>query len=217
MTGFITVDAAGENRISIAPGALDRLTPVDLERFRPTIREADLVVVSLEVPVAVALRALAIAAEEGTRTVLNPAPANAGVDWSGVSIVTPNLTEAITLLGADASDSNDFEALAGRLAKRFGCSVVLTLGALGSVVHDGATFARVDPLLVEKVVDSTGAGDAHTAALAVALAEGLPLERAAQFAAAAGALAVTVREVVPALPYRDVVDDLVARTPRRPS
>ena len=51
-------------------------------------------------------------------------------------------------------------------------------------------------------VDTTGAGDAFTAALAVAVAEAVPLLDAARWAARAGAHAVGIAEVVPALATR---------------
>jgi len=55
-------------------------------------------------------------------------------------------------------------------------------------------------------IDPTGAGDAFNGALAVALAEGMNLDEAVKFAAAAGALTVTKLEVIPALPYRKEVE-----------
>src|SRR4051812_39951512 len=51
MTGFIIVDDEGENRIAIAPGALALLTPQTVDRFRAVIASADLLVVSLEIPI----------------------------------------------------------------------------------------------------------------------------------------------------------------------
>jgi ribokinase len=74
------------------------------------------------------------------------------------------------------------------------------------LVDDGQVVVNVPAVAVERVVDTTGAGDAFTAALAVAIAEGRTLPEAARFAAVAGAHAVTVAEVVPALPYRADVE-----------
>ena len=210
MTAFITVDATGENRISIAPGALASLAPGDLEGFRDRIRAADLLVVSLEVPVAVALRALAIAREEGTRTLLNPAPAAefAPPDWDLVDILTPNATEAVLLLGRPGTEDEP-EAMADALAAATRCDIVITRGADGSVVRDGAGTTRILAVPVACAVDTTGAGDSFTAALATALVEGAPLREAARFASAAGAHAVTIRHVVPALPTRDDVTTML--------
>lgn len=203
MAAFITVDASGENRISIAPGALESLAPRDVDSYRDSIRDADLLVVSLEVPWSIARRCLEIAREEGTRTLLNPAPARSLEvgDWSLIDVVTPNATEAAILTG---DGDNDAEALAAMIAS-LGCDVVLTVGEDGAVVADADGVTRIEPVAVPRVVDTTGAGDAFTAALAVALVEGMSLRAAARFAAAAGAHAVTVAEVIPALPTREQI------------
>ena len=62
------------------------------------------------------------------------------------------------------------------------------------------------------VVDTTAAGDAFNAALAVGLAEGMPLPAAVRFANAAGALACTKMGAIPAMPTRAEVDTLLTGT-----
>src|SRR5439155_21075850 len=71
----IAVDAEGRNSIIIVTGANDLLSSDDLERARPAIAAADVLVCQLELPVETSLAALRIAREEGARTILNPAPA----------------------------------------------------------------------------------------------------------------------------------------------
>jgi ribokinase len=56
-----------------------------------------------------------------------------------------------------------------------------------------------------KAVDTTGAGDAFNAGLAMALACGSDLEVAVEFAVVTGGLAVTKEGVIPSLPHRDEV------------
>lgn len=208
MVGIILVEPDGENRIVVAPGAADRLSPADVEAFRGMLAQADLAVVSLEIPLDAAVAALRTAHEEGTTTLLNPAPAQRipDVAWQFVDVVTPNRTEAPVLLGEHPMSERTPQQLAAHLRERTGASVVMTLGADGVRVDDGTVVIAVPPVPVERVVDTTGAGDAFTAALAVALAEGHPLDDAARFAAVAGAHAVTVAEVIPALPSRADVE-----------
>ncbi len=208
MTGFITVDASGENRISIAPGALDELGVDAAERFSAHIRAADVLLVSLEIPIPVAAAALRIAREFGTRTILNPAPACALPDsmWDCVDVLTPNLAEAAVLLD-DAGSTDDPNSLARRLAQRFGCTVVLTMGAGGALIHDGTAETTVEAVAVDTVVDTAGAGDAFSAALAFGLAAGRPIHEAARFAVHAGAYAVGFAEVVPGLPTSSALEE----------
>ncbi|MFD2762641.1 ribokinase [Micromonospora eburnea] len=213
MVGFILVDTDGENRIAIAPGALDELSPADVEGFADRIAEADLVVVSLEIPLPVALAALRTAHRRGVRTLLNPAPAVALPDeaWAWIDVVTPNASEARVLTGRAPEDPATGDELVELIRTRYAGTIVLTLGADGALIdHDGERV-RVDPVTVPHVVDTTGAGDAFTGALAVALARGDALTDAVRFAAAAGAHAVGIAEVIPALPYPDDVAALLRK------
>ena len=211
MTGFILVEPDGENRIAIADGALADLRVADVAGFAAAIRNAALLVVSLEIPVPVATEALRLARRSGTRTLLNPAPAtdlDAGV-LELVDVLTPNWPELARLAGADAATS-DPDAAIDRLRRTYSGAIVVTLGGDGVIVDDGDGRDRIPALSVAPVVDTTGAGDAFTAALAVALGEGRPLRDAARFAVAAGAAAVTVAEVIPALPRRERVEKLLS-------
>ncbi|WP_428965633.1 ribokinase [Micromonospora fluostatini] len=213
MVGVILVESDGENRIVIAPGALDTLTPADVEGFADRIAEADLTVVCLEIPLPVALAALRVAHERGVPTLLNPAPAVPLPDeaWQWIDVLTPNASEARVLAGLDPDDPTTGDDLIDLLRTRYAGTVVLTQGAEGALVDAAGRRSRVAPVPVPRVVDTTGAGDAFTGALAVALARGDDLTEAVRYAAAAGAHAVGVAEVIPALPGPDDVAALLRK------
>lgn len=216
MAGVILVEPDGENRIVIAPGALEHLRPGHVDERAADLATADIVVVSLEIPVPVAARALEVAHTAGTRTLLNPAPATVLPDglWTYVDVVTPNATEAAILLDLDpGSDEHPPEMLARRLHDRTGALVLLTRGADGVTVADASGVTAVPAARAGRVVDTTGAGDAFTAAAAVALAEGADALGAARFAARVGAYVVGRPEVIPALPTRADLDRRTDMTP----
>ena len=81
----------------------------------------------------------------------------------------------------------------------------MTLGTEGAIVAQPDHQERV-PAFKVNAVDTTGAGDAFTAALAVSLASGEDLVRATTVGAAAGALAATVLGATPSMPTREAVD-----------
>lgn len=211
MVGFILVDDAGENEITIAPGALTRLAPEHVEGFREVLRCADIAVVSMEIPIPTVCAALRVAREEATTTLLNPAPAAPLPDaaWGWIDILTPNQGEAAQLLGLDEGHGLDAAQLLARLRERTDAAIVLTLGSGGSAVSVGADSYLVEPFRPERVADTTGAGDTFTAALAVAVAEGRPLAEAVRFANAAGAHAVSVAGVIDALPAREDIERVI--------
>jgi ribokinase len=212
MVGFIIVEPSGENRIALAPGALDELEATHVKDFTAEIAAADVLVVSMEIPEAAVVEALRIGREVGTTTLLNPAPARAlpAHVWSMIDVITPNQTEAPVLLGLTADHDRSDEQLALELQERTGGCVVLTRGGGGSLLCGAdRELHSIPALTVDHVVDTTGAGDSYTAALAVALAQGIPLIDAAHYAAAAGAHAVTIAGVIPALPTRNQLPPLI--------
>lgn len=203
MVGFIIVDAAGENRIALAPGALSAMTTQDLEPLRHLIEGAHCVVVSFELNPDVGFAALRMAKSAGVRTVCNPAPA---VEiprevMQTIDILVPNYGEACLLAGVPHEDAPTPEALATKLRTQGAGAVVITLGARGAYVDDGNLSSYIEPVLVERVIDSTGAGDSFVGALAVSLHSGTDLVAAASFAAQVSARTVMSAEVIPALPY----------------
>jgi ribokinase len=134
--------------------------------------------VQLEIPVDTALYALELARQAGVRTILNPAPAPAEPIAPEVDYLTPNETEASSVAGAHGT-------------------LVLTLGAQGARIGDVTV-----PAFPATPVDTTGAGDAFTAAFAVALAEGLADVEAVRWGCAAGAHMVERPGVIAGLPTR---------------
>lgn len=208
MAGFILVEPSGENRIALADGALAAVPADAAEGFADHIRSARLLVISLEVPEPLALAAAQLARAAGVPVLLNPAPATANRQLIGLAdVLTPNQPELAQIVGAPEAS---VEECLGLLRDWYSGSVVVTCGADGAIVDENGDRAYVEPVPPERVVDTTGAGDAFTAALAVALSEGNDLLYAARFAAAAGACAVSVAEVIPALPTRESVDRRLA-------
>jgi ribokinase len=189
MTAPILVEPTGENRIVVVPGALAHLAPSHVDAFSDRIAAADVCVVQLEIPVWTALYALEVARAAGVTTVLNPAPAPAEPIAPHCDYVTPNESEAPAVAGAHAT-------------------FVYTLGDRGAELNG----ERV-PAFPAEVVDTTGAGDAFTAAFAVALAEGLEPLEAVRWGCAAGAHMVEHQGVVPGLPTRGQLERRLSSLP----
>jgi ribokinase len=206
--GFITLNAEGDNHIVLDMGANHLFSTQDVDRAEELIASSDAVLSVLEIPPPTAARGMTLARKHGATSILNPAPAQPLDDslLSQVDVLTPNESELRILCGLAPDDSTDTLELAHRLQRRGVRNLVVTRGGEGALViaQDG-TVAQVPGQKV-KVVDSTGAGDAFTCALGVALAEGKPLLDAVRFATFAGALACTKLGVIPALATRAEVE-----------
>ncbi len=206
-------DGSGENAIIVAPGAGGDLGVADVEARRALIANAAVFVTQLEQPVAAAHRALEIARTGGARTILNPAPAAplpAGM-LSLCDLLTPNESEAEALTGIAVGGVSDARSAAERLRAMGAGAVVVTLGAQGAFYMDGGRALHVPALDAGPVVETTGAGDAFTGGLAVALAEGRDPAEAVRFGCATAAIAVTRAGTAPSMPARAEIEALLAR------
>ena len=186
---MIAVAADGENSITVSPGTNARLAPDDVgaavDALSPTV-----VLAQFEVPLA----ALASAGGSG-RLIINPAPAvgpsaelSAALDIA--SIVVPNQGELAQLLGVDTARSQDDLVDQARALPVE--TVVVTLGATGALVVEGASVLMVPSVPVD-AVDTTAAGDAFCGGLADGIADGLSVADAARWAVRVAAVAVTRR------------------------
>lgn len=203
----IWVDDSGENSIVVVLGANLAVSPADIDRAADIIAQADILVTQLEINYEAAAYALKIAKEKGIRTILNPAPAGkvAPDVLALADFLTPNETELEVLAG---KTSAPIEHAARSLLTREDQTVVVTLGARGAQWVNQSVTGQI-PTFPVKVVDSTGAGDAFNAGLAVALAEGKNLTDAITFANATAGLCVTKPGTTLSMPQRDEVEALL--------
>jgi D-beta-D-heptose 7-phosphate kinase/D-beta-D-heptose 1-phosphate adenosyltransferase len=152
------------------------------------------------------------AARAGIPTIVDPK----GADFSrycNASVITPNRSEAMAVCGFPIRDSDDAIRAAESIRGRFSiAAVVVTLGEQGMVVVSDGRVAVI-PTQAKGVFDVTGAGDTAVAMLAVALAEGMPLEDACVLANAAagiqvsriGAARITRSEVMAAIDAQSIL------------
>ena len=207
-TALITVDARAENTIVVNSGANALFTSLTDDQAQ-LIRDAELLVLQLEIPLETVRAAAAVARAAGTRVLLNAAPVRPlpSEVLALVDVLIVNETEAAQLAGDDATDLfSRAQALTRSVP-----SVIITLGSAGSILlHRGdAELTRVEAHEVQ-AVDTTGAGDTFCGALASALDEGLDLASAARFATAASALSVQRAGAVPSIPHRKEIDSFVS-------
>ena len=183
-TALIAVAPSGENHIVVAPGANRLLTPDDVQGI-----DADAIICQLEVPVPVIVRAA-----ESYRGFfcVNLAPA-AEIDVTVLQradLVVVNETESSWY-------GRSLDASSGMVATTRGAGVA-------TLELDGRVIAEAKPPAVN-VVDTTGAGDTFTAALALALVEGQAPADALNFACAAAAVSTTTKGAQPSLPVLESV------------
>jgi ribokinase len=215
---LIAVDPEGRNQIAVAPGANHRLTPDLVRPYADLLARAGVVLLQLETPIETVRWALAEARRLGKRTVLNPAPARVlpiPADLLGlVDYLTPNEIEAGLLSGREVRSAADAEAAGRALVARGVSTVVVTLGAAGAIAVSGTGVIRVPGFPID-AIDTVGAGDAFSGALAASLAAEMPVEDALVVASATAGLTCTRRGAVDAMPAGEEVVALMERHDRR--
>ncbi len=190
---FISVDAAGENAITVASGANAEVC-VDAA-VAERIAAASVLVLQMETPLEAGLVAAQVARRAGTKVIWNVAPAPADFELRGcesllhaTDVLVVNEHEARALLAAFACSPPTLKAAAIRLADHVPVCVV-TAGSRGAfVAAPGGRSFQVEAPMIEPV-DTTGAGDTFVGILAVGVAEALPFEESAFRACRGAALA----------------------------
>jgi len=210
----IHVDNAGQNSITVAPGANGVLSRGDIDSERWALDGARCVLMQLEVPIETVAEGLREARRVGATCILDPAPARVlpAEILQLVDIATPNENEACVLAGVPPTRVNAADAVAlGNKIRELGArAVIVKLGDQGCV-YCGPDRAFSAPPFPVRAVDSTAAGDTFNAALAVSLAEGTQIEDALRFANAAAAISVTRAGAQTSAPARAEIETLLAQ------
>jgi ribokinase len=199
---LITVDDRGENQIAVAPGANLAIAPGSVTKAIARIKP-QVVLAVLEIPMAVVLAAAEAAVTCGAHMVLNAAPGQPLPDalLAGGPVIVVNREELRIVAPAPAA-----------VLQRGALAVLVTRGSEGLeiIASDGATSIAAER--AGPAVDTTGAGDAFSGALAAFLADGLDLERAVRKANAAAALSVLREGARGGMSTRQELEDYLRRS-----
>lgn len=223
---YVTVDLDGEtgsalieidettaqNRIIVILGANDAIKREDVLYAEADFADCDAVLTQFETTLDAVLAAKELAHKYQKPFILNPAPyinVPASI-FEGVDYVTPNETEAEQFTGIAVNTVEDCRAAARKFMDMGVKNVIITLGVRGAFYTNGTDEVMV-PSIKVKAVETTGAGDAFNGGLSTAIAEGMPIERALQFATCTAAISVTRLGSSPSMPYRAEILEMMKK------
>ena len=212
-SALIEIDESdAQNRIIVIFAANEQVGRESVYAAEADFADCDAVLTQFETTAEAVIAAKELAHKYGKPFILNPAP-YLPVDRSlfdGVDFVTPNETEAEQFTGIKVDTVEDCRRAAQKFFEMGVKNVIITLGVRGAFYTNGKDEIMV-PSIKVKAVETTGAGDAFNGGLATAIAEGLPMQTALQFATCTAAISVTRLGSSPSMPYRHEIVALMEK------
>jgi len=210
---IVSVDASGENLITVVPGANGAIEVDAVRASLAAVQQGDIVVLQLEVPFEVNAAAARAGHERGALVVLNSAPSDPRVLSlvDDLDLLVVNRSELADLIAADADadadTADDLRVAATELADRLGVRLLCTFGGDGSVLIGEGTPIEQEAHRVE-AVDTTAAGDTFIGYVVASLADDELWVDALETASRAAAVAVGREGAARSVPTRAEVDAL---------
>ena len=205
-------EQSGANAINVFPGAAGAITNSDIDKADDVIKNSKVFLTQLEAPKETVMYAIKKAKDFGLQTILNPAPA-AEIDKSifpFIDYFTPNETEASFYVNHPVKTYDQASKAAKTLLDMGIKNVIITLGEKGAYfANANEAFSSPIAKLSNPVVDTTGAGDAFNAGLAVALMEDQSFKEAISFASATAGLSTTKIGTANSMPSREEIDKIL--------
>ena len=212
-SALIEIDESdAQNRIIVIFAANEQVGRESVYAAEADFADCDAVLTQFETTAEAVIAAKELAHKYGKPFILNPAP-YLPVDltlFDGVDFVTPNETEAEQFTGIKVDTVEDCRRAAQKFFEMGVKNVIITLGVRGAFYTNGKDEIMV-PSIKVKAVETTGAGDAFNGGLATAIAEGLPMQTALQFATCTAAISVTRLGSSPSMPYRHEIVTLMEK------
>ena len=205
-TGVGVVHALEDGTVyaSIITGANFDITSREIDGLDELIRNSRIVILQLEIPTEVVEHIIRKAKQYHVYTILNAAPAKE-MDLEVLKMadcLIVNETEASFYAGVEVTDGDMVRAHADRLRRLTEGTVIVTRGSKGSMLLGQEGAIAIEPVKVEHVTESTGAGDSYIGAFAYGKYKGMTDLQACRFAARAASVTVTkigAQEAMPCL------------------
>lgn len=201
--GIVNILDDGDVYANIFPGANFEVDIDYINRMSDYIFEADYIVLQLEIPTETVEYVIEEAYKRGKKVIFNAAPAKeiSSEALKKVHTFIVNETEAEFYFG-DKFDSIENAIERGKkLYDKVGENLIITLGGQGSLIFSGDKYEHIKPYKVDKVVDSTGAGDSYTGGLVFGLNRGYNIFQACEFASIVASKTITRVGAQSAMPY----------------
>jgi len=200
--GIVNAVQSGEVYATIVRGANFKVTKAEVDAIKPLMKEAEIVILQLEIPIEVVTYAIAAAKEMGCKVLLNAAPAVEIPEkyLTMCDVIIVNEIEASFYLKREITSIQEAIEGGDDMARQWNADCIITLGAAGSIVaYD--SMSKVIPANKVNAIDTTGAGDSFIGALSYGLIQDMTIVEACEFAASCSAITVCGIGAQSSMPY----------------
>lgn len=205
---IVRIDTDGDNHIIRETGATDSITPEYIDSVSDILRSASIVMVHTKVPEVTVDRVLDICHSSRIPVMVTPCPperldimsTEGRARLSKISYITANREESLIITNSE----DHFEAIL--LANR---KLIATLGGDGVMFFD-EDIVTLNVPHVERVVDTTGAGDTFAGNLAYRIVKGVPLRQAVNESMHAASYKTQFRTAQAGMPYPDQLKEFMS-------
>jgi ribokinase len=205
----IFIDEKGNNSINVIPGVANKISKKDIDNNLDTIKNSKIFLTQLEISTDITMYALEKAKDFNCITILNPAPACTidNRDFKLIDFFTPNEKETEFYLNKKIENEEDIKQAAKDLLNLGIKNVIITLGEKGAFFKNDKEEYFLDAYkMIDKVIDTTGAGDVFNGALAIALSNNKSVKEAIIFANKVAAISTTKLGAANSIPTIDQIN-----------
>ena len=202
----IWVNTEGQNSIIIYPGANGEVDEDFIIINEKYFSDVSYLLVQFEVPIKSVVLALKIAKKNGVKTIVDPAPVPSDVIiddsiWQLINYLVPNEIELRSLTGTD-------KLLDGiSLIKSKGTKeVIVKLGSQGAGYADRGELILLPSEKIERIIDTTGAGDCFVAGFIYGLLEKKDIPHSIKIGNLAASYSIQKRGAAISFPNKSEID-----------
>ncbi|WP_297488784.1 ribokinase [uncultured Cetobacterium sp.] len=202
----ITLEKHGENRIVVVPGANYDVDKEYIDKNINIIKNCDILVAQLEIPLETVKYAFSKAKEFNKVTILNPAPA-VHLDEEVIKnsdYIIPNETELEVITGIDTKELEGVKKAAKSLLNKGVTGLLVTLGSQGAMIIDNNEETLI-PAHKVKAVDTTAAGDSFIGGFVRGISDNQTIDESIALGVKVAAIAVTRLGAQTSIPTMDEV------------
>lgn len=203
--GKIYVAKNGDNEIVRQTGAIDSFSPEMIDKYADVIKNAKYVIAQMKCPKDVSVKLINFCNENNVPIVITPCRPEKLVQSDPQNV---ELINKATLVTANEAEC---KKMFGNLpleecVKKFPNKLIVTLGENGAMFYDGKKVVKYDAYNVEKVVDTTGAGDTLNGNLIAALLDGKDLSSALYRSMGASTIKIQSATAQQGMPTKKALD-----------